>query len=158
VKERLWYPEYEFDVHAGDFHVFFPNYMHETYVNPLANKNKRTHSNDSNTNRVDPRKESDSLPTSSTKDAQSKTKDSESKNAVTSEGGDPKRLSTDIDQGSERNHTETADFDESDCTVASTFQYQLPVPTRYFRAFIPRIAHSALGYDERCHLRFMPYV
>lgn len=37
-----------------------------------------------------------------------------------------------------------------ECTVASTFQFQLPVPTRYIRAFLPTLATSHLYYEGHC--------
>eukprot|EP00931_Biecheleriopsis_adriatica_P008868 TRINITY_DN110003_c0_g1_i1.p1 TRINITY_DN110003_c0_g1~~TRINITY_DN110003_c0_g1_i1.p1 ORF type:complete len:546 (-),score=112.11 TRINITY_DN110003_c0_g1_i1:41-1654(-) len=36
------------------------------------------------------------------------------------------------------------------CTVATTFQFQLPVPARYFRAFLPTHAMSHLYYEGHC--------
>ncbi|CAE7282402.1 yjiC [Symbiodinium natans] len=37
-----------------------------------------------------------------------------------------------------------------ECTVATTFQLQLPVPARYFRAFLPTHAMSHLYYEGHC--------
>mmetsp|Transcript_109136 Transcript_109136/g.307683 ORF Transcript_109136/g.307683 Transcript_109136/m.307683 type:complete len:544 (+) Transcript_109136:22-1653(+) len=36
----------------------------------------------------------------------------------------------------------------SDCTVAATFQFLRPFPTRYLRAFLPRLFHSHLQWQE----------
>eukprot|EP00316_Scyphosphaera_apsteinii_P008723 CAMPEP_0119301622 /NCGR_PEP_ID=MMETSP1333-20130426/3371_1 /TAXON_ID=418940 /ORGANISM="Scyphosphaera apsteinii, Strain RCC1455" /LENGTH=476 /DNA_ID=CAMNT_0007303745 /DNA_START=17 /DNA_END=1444 /DNA_ORIENTATION=- len=40
--------------------------------------------------------------------------------------------------------------DESDCTVATTFQFVYPHSARYLRAFLPRMAMSSLQDEERC--------
>lgn len=37
-----------------------------------------------------------------------------------------------------------------ECTVASTFQFQFPVPARYFRAFLPTLATSHLYHEQHC--------
>ncbi|CAK0824379.1 unnamed protein product [Prorocentrum cordatum] len=36
------------------------------------------------------------------------------------------------------------------CTVATTFQFQHPLPVRYFRAFLPTLANSHLYYEGHC--------
>jgi len=48
--------------------------------------------------------------------------------------------------------------DNDECTVASTFQFQLPVPARYVRRYYNRIIMSALGWEEHCYTRWTPYV
>lgn len=41
-----------------------------------------------------------------------------------------------------------------DCSVATTFQYNLPFPTKYIRSFLPRLFSSHLVWQENCHLRW----
>ncbi|CAD7941590.1 unnamed protein product [Amoebophrya sp. A120] len=43
----------------------------------------------------------------------------------------------------------------TDCAIASTFQWLLPYPTKYYRAFLPRHTNSALHYEEQGSC--MPY-
>jgi hypothetical protein len=44
--------------------------------------------------------------------------------------------------------------DVPDCSVAATFQFNLPLPVKYIRSFLPRLFHSHLVWGENCHERF----
>lgn len=44
-----------------------------------------------------------------------------------------------------------------DCTVATTFQIQLPVPARYLRVYLPTFAMSHLYYEGHCLDLWHPY-
>lgn len=101
-KRPLWRPEYEFDVSEGELFVFFPNYMHETWINPAKNSEQNG-------------------------------------------------------QQKNRNNNPSTSADDT-CTIAATFQYQLPVPSAYYRAFLPRMLNSALGFEEKCPNRVLSYV
>jgi len=46
--------------------------------------------------------------------------------------------------------TQVPEDGNPDCTVATTFQIQLPVPARYLRAFLPTHAMSHLYYEGHC--------
>jgi len=46
--------------------------------------------------------------------------------------------------------TQVPEEGNPECTVATTFQFQLPVPARYFRAFLPTHAMSHLYYEGHC--------
>eukprot|EP00658_Telonema_sp_P-2_P021728 TRINITY_DN18667_c0_g1_i5.p1 TRINITY_DN18667_c0_g1~~TRINITY_DN18667_c0_g1_i5.p1 ORF type:complete len:384 (-),score=104.06 TRINITY_DN18667_c0_g1_i5:217-1368(-) len=41
-----------------------------------------------------------------------------------------------------------------ECTVATTFQFNLPFPTKYIRNFLPRLFSSHLVWAENCHSRW----
>lgn len=41
-----------------------------------------------------------------------------------------------------------------ECSVATTFQYNLPFPTKYIRNFLPRLFSSHLIWAENCHFRW----
>jgi len=42
----------------------------------------------------------------------------------------------------------------TECSVATTFQYNLPFPTKYIRNFLPRLFSSHLIWAENCHSRW----
>jgi len=44
--------------------------------------------------------------------------------------------------------------ENNECTVASTFQYNLPFPVKYIRAYLPRLFSSHLVWAEDCHSRW----
>eukprot|EP00434_Breviolum_minutum_P034299 symbB.v1.2.030351.t1/scaffold3411.1/size57358/8 len=44
-----------------------------------------------------------------------------------------------------------------ECTVATTFQIQLPIPARYFRAYLPSFSMSHLYYEGHCLDLWHPY-
>merc|ERR1712151_1395205 len=37
-----------------------------------------------------------------------------------------------------------------ECTVATTFQFQHPLPVTFFRAFLPTLTNSHLYYEQHC--------
>ncbi|CAK9096134.1 unnamed protein product [Durusdinium trenchii] len=47
--------------------------------------------------------------------------------------------------------------DNPECTVATTFQIQLPIPARYLRAYLPTFAMSHLYYEGHCRDLWDPY-
>jgi len=47
--------------------------------------------------------------------------------------------------------------DPKQCTTATTFNFFSPQPTRYIRSFLPRLLHTHLGYNERCHYKWDRY-
>eukprot|EP00438_Fugacium_kawagutii_P027465 Skav205574 [mRNA] locus=scaffold460:12561:14749:+ [translate_table: standard] len=47
--------------------------------------------------------------------------------------------------------------DNPECTVATTFQIQLPVPARYLRAYLPTFSYSHLYYEGHCLDLWHPY-
>jgi len=44
--------------------------------------------------------------------------------------------------------------ENDECTVASTFQYNIPFPVKYIRAWLPRLYNSHLVWAEDCHSRW----
>merc|ERR1712217_814683 len=37
-----------------------------------------------------------------------------------------------------------------ECTVATTFQFQHPLPVQFFRSFLPTLTNSHLYYESHC--------
>ncbi|CAJ1355896.1 unnamed protein product [Effrenium voratum] len=47
-------------------------------------------------------------------------------------------------------HETQVPSENPECTVATTFQFQLPIPARYLRAYLPTFAMSHLYYEGHC--------
>lgn len=114
-RKFLWKPEYDFEVESGETFVFPPNYMHETWLEPLKARSKvdgqiRIVSVDEDENII---------------------REARAQRKVASLSKEENAGDVVAEQG---------------CAIAATFQYILPFPTRYYRAFLPRMVNSRLGY------------